>query len=113
MTITERKDDGICIIALSGELDIGTSDDARDRLLAAVDAGERSLAVDFREVDYISSSGLRIFILVLKKLNSLNGRLVLFGVQEKVAQVFRLAGFSRLFSILENEEEAVATLKKA
>ena len=74
----------------------------------AVDEGARHLGVDFAGAEYISSAGLRVFLVLAKRMRDLKGRLVLCGMQEPVRQVFHLAGFMPLFEIERSRDAAVA-----
>jgi anti-anti-sigma factor len=75
-------------------------------------AGERShrIVVDLSELDFISSSGLRVLLTAGKKSKSVNGRLVLCALTDHVKQVFDVAGFTMLFSMYPSQEEAVKSL---
>ena len=79
MTIHETTQDGISIIAPQGRIDTTTSGDVDEALRRTVDGGARSVLVDFAAVDYISSAGLRVFLVVAKRMKDLGGRLVAAG----------------------------------
>ena len=99
MTIDETQQDGITIVSPHGRIDTTTSSAVEEALRRAVDAGARDLLVDFTRVDYISSAGLRVFLVIAKRMKDLKGRLVLCGLPEPVRQVFHLAGFMPLFKV--------------
>lgn len=98
------------VVAPVGRIDTTTSAAVEETLRKVVDAGGRALIVDLERVDYISSAGLRVFLVLAKRLRSERGRLVLCGMPEPVRQVFHLAGFIPLFEIERNREAAVARL---
>jgi anti-anti-sigma factor len=66
--------------------------------------------VDFAGVEYISSAGLRVFLLLAKRMRDLQGRVVLCAMPEPVRQVFRLAGFMPLFLVEPSRDAALARL---
>jgi anti-anti-sigma factor len=99
MTIDHSHEDGITIIAPHGRIDTTTSGAVEEAVTRAVDGGSRDLLVDFAAVDYISSAGLRVFLVLAKRLKDQRGRLVLCGMPEPVRQVFHLAGFMPLFKV--------------
>ncbi len=99
MTIDASQQDGVTIIAPHGRIDTTTSGTVDEALRRAVDAGARDLLVDFARVDYISSAGLRVFLVLAKRMKDLKGQLVLCGLPEPVRQVFHLAGFMPLFTV--------------
>jgi anti-anti-sigma factor len=58
-------------------------------------------------MNYISSSGLRVFLVAQKKVLSLNGKLILCNMQPTIQEIFRISGFSNLFRIFDTLEEAL------
>jgi stage II sporulation protein AA (anti-sigma F factor antagonist) len=64
-------------------------------------------------VDYISSAGLRVFLVLAKRMRDLQGRLVLCAMTEPVRQVFQLAGFLPLFRVEPSQDAALSTLVQA
>jgi stage II sporulation protein AA (anti-sigma F factor antagonist) len=110
MTIDERIQDGIHIIAPEGRIDTTTSAGLDEVLRRAVDSGARDLVVDFASVDYISSAGLRVFLVLAKRMKDLSGRLVLCAMPQPVRQVFHLAGFMPLFKVEPSREVALSSL---
>lgn len=109
MTIHQTTQDGIAIIAPEGRIDTTTSSEVDDALRRTVDHGVRDLVIDFGSVDYISSAGLRVFLMLAKRMKDLRGRLVLCGMPQPVRQVFHLAGFVPLFKIEASRDAAMAS----
>lgn len=110
MTIQQTTHDGITVLAPSGRIDTTTSGALEQALRQAVDSGARDLVVDLDGVEYISSAGLRVFLMLAKRMKDLKGRLVLCGLTEPVRQVFRLAGFLPLFKVEASRGAALADL---
>ncbi|MGH7836139.1 MAG: STAS domain-containing protein [Candidatus Binatia bacterium] len=110
MEITEDRNAGVVILALSGKLDATTAKTFEDRILAVIDSGERRLAVDLSQLDYVSSAGLRVFLLAGKRLRSTDGKIALCALKDPIRQVFDLAGFSSILSIYASREEAIKSL---
>ena len=109
MHIQQTTCDGITVLAPAGRIDTTTSGSVEEAVRHTVDAGARDLVIDFSGVEYISSAGLRVFLLLAKRMRDLQGRLVLCGMPEPVRQVFRLAGFMPLFKVEPSQQAAVAT----
>ena len=107
MEINEDKKGDVVILTLSGKLDATSSKAFEDRILAVIDAGERQLVVDLSRLDYVSSSGLRVFLLAAKRQNSASGKIVLCSLKDPVKEVFDIAGFSSIFSIYGSHDEAI------
>ncbi len=110
MNIQQTDHDGVVVLAPSGRIDTTTSGAVDDTVRRSVDSGARSLVIDFSGVDYISSAGLRVFLVLAKRMRDLHGRLILCGMPEPVAQVFRLAGFMALFQVEASRLEALAKI---
>ena len=108
MNIQQNVIDGITVIAPAGRIDTTTSGPLEEAIRKTVDAGARDILVDFAAVDYISSAGLRVFLVLAKRIRDLKGRLVLCGMTEPVRQVYHLAGFMPLFSVEPSRDTALA-----
>lgn len=102
----ERKADAV-VLALSGKLDATTAKTFEDRILGLINSGIQRLVVDLSQLEYVSSSGLRVFLLAAKQLRATDGKVVLCGLQDHVWQVFELAGFSSILSIYGSRDEAI------
>jgi anti-anti-sigma factor len=110
MEIQEDRKDGILVVAPAGRIDSSTCGELEGRLLQHLAAGETRLIIDLQGVEYISSAGLRVLLLVTNRLRPLDGRLVLCAMSRSVCEVFELAGFTTLFAIEGSRESAVARL---
>ena len=110
MEITERRTAEIVTLSLSGSLDATTAMTFEEKILAQIESGERRFVIDLAQLDYISSAGLRVFILAAKRLNNANGKMVLCALKDPVKEVFDIAGFSSIFSIHGSHDEATKHL---
>jgi anti-anti-sigma factor len=110
MQIHHSIHDRVTVIAPSGRIDTTTSGAVEQDLRRVVDSGARDLVVNFSNVDYISSAGLRVFLVIAKRMRDLKGRLVLCAMPEPVRQVFHLAGFMPLFLVEPSQDQALARL---
>jgi stage II sporulation protein AA (anti-sigma F factor antagonist) len=108
MEIRVAKDVEATTVALRGRLDAATSKPTEERLLELIEAGEHRIVMDLAELDYISSVGLRVLILVAKRLKQVQGRVVVCSLQAPIKQVFDIAGFTTLFALYESREQALA-----
>jgi anti-anti-sigma factor len=111
MEIKEEKLGEVKIVALHGSLDAATSGGAEKRLQSILAQGEQRLVVDMTGLTYISSMGLRVLIIVAKDLQQSGGRLALAGLSPHIHEVFRIAGFTRIFSIFPTPGEAAAAIQ--
>ena len=112
MPFTAKPEDlgGTRLYALSGQLDSRSSPDLEKELLQAIADGQRSLLLDCRELEYISSAGLRVLVMTGKRLAAAGGRLAICGLQPSVQEVLDVAGFTHLFPIRRTRDEALEWL---
>ncbi|MDY0041016.1 MAG: STAS domain-containing protein, partial [Desulforhabdus sp.] len=97
----------VVILVPKGRLDSNTSDDFEKRLLGLVSAGETSLIIDFKDLDYISSAGLRVLLKTAKELKRKNGQLAFCAVKDYIREIFELSGFVSFFPIHPTLEESL------
>lgn len=93
------------IVEARGRLDASGAPDLQLQLEGLLEHKQANLAVDFSRVSYISSSGLKVLLIALRRARKLGGDLRLFGLRERVLEVFQLAGFDAVFHIFETEED--------
>ncbi len=82
-----------------GRIDASIASQLDEQLKALHAAGVRVLILDLSKVTYLSSSGLRVLLLALRRQEASGGRFVLRNVPERIMRVLRIAGFDRLFPI--------------
>ena len=107
MQISTRTSNDTHIVSIAGSLDSTTSP-AAQKALDAVLAGARKVALDFSQLDYISSAGLRVLLGAAKQLRASGGKLGMFGLNQSVREVFEISGFSAILSVYPSEAEALA-----
>jgi anti-anti-sigma factor len=110
MKIHQTTHDGVTVLAPAGRIDTTTSPALEDAVRGVLDGGTRALLVDFGGVEYISSAGLRVLLVLAKRMRDTGGRVVLCGMGQPVHQVFQLAGFLPLFTIESTREAAIDRL---
>lgn len=101
------KEDNVIILEPEGRIDsssVGAMDDA---FRQAFSDGATSLLVDMSKVEYISSGGLRSFLLAFKEMKRKEGRMVLCALSPSVSKVFKLSGFNTIFDIVPGREGAL------
>ncbi len=107
MEITEQKSERCLVLGINGRLDTTTYSALEARLMELIDGGQDRILVDCARMDYISSSGLRILLMALKKINAAKGKFVLCGLQENIREIFEISGFTSIFEIHASREEAL------
>lgn len=112
MEIVERTEEGVRCVALSGRLDSNTSRELEQKLLPMVDEEGSRLLVDLTDLNYISSAGLRVFLLAAKRSKKQQSKIVLAALSENVREVFDISGFSTLFTIATSPREGATACKE-
>lgn len=110
MDISEDRKADAVVLALSGKLDATTARTFEDRILGVIGSGTQRLVVDLAQLEYVRSSGLRVFLLAAKRLHSTDRKFVLCSLKEHVRQVFDLAGLSSILSIYNSRDDAIKAL---
>jgi anti-sigma B factor antagonist len=111
MEIIEAKQNDITIIELTGRLDTLSSSSLEDKLLETINNNQSKIIIDFSQLDFISSSGLRVLLTAGKQMKSAQGNLVLCSLKDHVKEVFDVAGFSMLFKMFASQEDSIKELK--
>ncbi len=107
MNISSREEGGVTVVGVEGNLDTNTAPDAQQHLDGLQDDGVQKILVNFADLDYISSAGLRVLLATAKRLGGSGGSLRICGLNETVNEVFEISGFSVILSVFGNEAEAL------
>lgn len=108
MELTKSKNGETLIFSVQGRLDAQTSPQAEKDLKQWLAEGEKRLVGDLSSLDYISSAGLRLMLMVAKGAKGQGGGLCLFGLSPSVQEVFTIAGFNKIIPIAANLDDALA-----
>lgn len=88
----------VLTVHLSGDLNVKTSPYLEEELTKSID-GVKELILDFGDVEYISSAGLRVLLAMEKTMRRQNGKMKLLHVNPAVKEIIRLAGFLQVMNI--------------
>lgn len=106
MNLTTSEENGIATVRLEGSLDGKTAPEVREQLSPLL-ATQSKLILDLTKVDYLSSAGLRLLLLLYRELSAKKGKLALLGVSEDIRTVMSHTGFLNFFTLAATETEAV------
>lgn len=96
MTISQSKQDDTMIFVLDGRLDSHTSMQLEDDFHRAFSQGERNFIWECSKLTYLSSAGLRAFLLAVKHLDQRGGKLVIAAAKPAIVEVFEISGFKAM-----------------
>jgi anti-anti-sigma factor len=111
MEISRKRDGEVVVVKLSGRLDSSAAATAEEGLLVALGGVPPRLAIDMTELGYISSAGLRVLLVVAKKVQQQHGKIALFGLNPNVREVFTVSGFDTIFPIETDAAAAIASVR--
>ena len=97
MTIKIKRNAGETIIELVGRLDTTTAP-ALDKTINEDIADTKNLIINVKDLEYISSAGLRVFLSAQKKMQKI-GSMKVINVREEVMEVFEMTGFADILTI--------------
>ncbi len=102
---------GVAIIELRGEINAF----AEQALNAAYSESRKldpgAILLDFRQVDYINSTGIALIVTLMSKARKANCRVMAFGLSEHYQEIFTITRLSDFMSIFPDEETALKTLQ--
>lgn len=105
--IAQRHLENVDCLYLKGYLDAHTSPILENSLEELINSGKTRILVNFRDLDYISSAGLGVFMAFIEDVRESGGDIKLTEMQPKVFSVFDLLGFPMLFDIEKEEKAAI------
>jgi len=97
----EEQADNWVNIYISGEVDIYTSQKLKEKLYSVIDSIQLDLKIDCKELNYIDSTGLGIFVGALKKAKQYGKNIFLVNLKENIKKLFTITGLDKLFIIEE------------
>ena len=97
MTLTITTSEGTVTGILKGRLDTAASQQFATDMEVLLDNADKHIVLDCKELEFISSSGLRHFLSLRKATISKGGDVTIVGVSDEIKQVFTITGFYSLF----------------
>ena len=101
LNITKTIENGEAVFFLKGHLDTNTAPQFDNELKSSIN-GIRKLTIDMKELDYVSSAGLRV-ILSAQKIMNKQGEMKVTNVKKPIMEIFEVTGFSDILNIEEAE----------
>ena len=98
MTIEKKCENEKIILVLSGRLDTNTAPLLHEALIPSFDEAKQ-IELDFSQLSYIASAGLRTLLTAQKTAESKGASLTLSGVLEEIKDIFRMTGFDDILTI--------------
>ena len=113
LEIILTKKESYTLIQLNGEVDASNSVELDQAIQKVFAEGTKKILVDGSALDYISSAGLGVFMSYLEDFQNNDIFFVIFGLNEKVRNVFHILGLDQLITIETEQDEALARIYEA
>jgi anti-anti-sigma factor len=111
MEFAQEQAGDVVIVKVAGRLDGTSAQPAEDSFVRLLSDGAPHLAIDMSKLDYISSAGLRVLLVVARRMQSAKSKIVLFGLLPNVREVFAISGFDKIFAIHSDADAALAAIR--
>lgn len=112
MDLNLKKVDNVAVIYLAGRLDVHLSADIEKEINNIIqNDADCHLLLNLKDVEYMSSSGLRIFVSTMRILKESKRKLKLSNMNNAVKKIFEVVELMDMFDIYETEEEALQAFK--
>jgi anti-sigma B factor antagonist len=108
LSLSTRSVDDRTVVEVAGEIDVYTAPRLREQLVELVNGGSYHLVIDLEGVEFLDSTGLGVLVGGLKRVRAHDGSLRLVCTQERILKIFRITGLTKVFSIHDSVDAAVA-----
>lgn len=107
--VVEEKGE-VIILRVKGRLDAASSPQLEKKINSIIDGGHFKMVLNFSDVEYLSSAGMRLLLAISKKLQNLEGKVVACSLHDEVMDVIKMAGFNQVIEFYPDEAESLAHL---
>ena len=87
------------LATVSGRLDTPAAVKAQQEIAPLLENADKDITLDCSELEYISSSGLRLFLTLRKEASAKGGKVIIENINDEIKKVFMMTGFFNLFEI--------------
>lgn len=106
MNVSVTNAAGYSVVSVYGRVDTTNADEFEKLVMEVVNTGVSKIILECSGLNYMSSSGLRVFLIIHKKMMASKGQLVLCALQPGIAEIFDISGFTSIFSIFPDLDSA-------
>jgi anti-sigma B factor antagonist len=113
MNVSSRRYANAALVQVSGRLDQDTCEAFRGQLMGFVDQAAHdggAIVLDLSQLEYVSSAGLRCFMLASRQAKAQHGRIFVAALQPMVREIFEISHFNLVFQVFPTLREAVAAV---
>jgi anti-sigma B factor antagonist len=106
LEIQTERSQGLCEVALNGEIDVYTAPKLKAELVGLIDAGCTNVVVDLENVSFIDSSGLGVLVSALRRAHERDGAVRLLCTRDNILKIFHITGLDKVFPVFSDPVEA-------
>jgi anti-sigma B factor antagonist len=113
MNVSSRRFANAVVLRVEGRLDQDTCESFRADLMKYVDAAAQdggAIVLDLSPLEYVSSAGLRCFMLASRQAKAHHGRIFVASMQPMVAEIFEISHFNLMFQVFPSVREALGAV---
>ena len=107
ISIDWQRKDGILVAALNGRVDSNNANEFQKMMEAGIAPKDKALIMDFEQVSYISSAGLRVVVVMAKKFKGPYKKLVICALSEPIKKLFAMTGLDQAMAVRGTRTEAI------
>ena len=100
------------VVNVEGPLDSETSPDFEDYISQLLNNGYRFIILDAENLQWLSSEGIGVTVLIQKRIAELNGAFVVFNLSQEIISLYRILGFDKIIHIADNKSQALDIIQK-
>lgn len=100
MDVIITQDAEKTLVVLNGRLDTTNADHFQQDIAPLMELSKPDIEIDCTDMEYTSSQGLRMFLMLQKTVNAHSGKMVMKNMKPQVKEIFDITGFSNIISII-------------
>jgi len=104
LLVTQSND--FTIVSVDGRIDTTNANEFEKPMVELIEGGTHKIILDCSDLNYISSAGLRVFIIIQKKIIAVQGEFKLVNLQPAIQEIFDISGFSSIFKVFPDLDKA-------
>ena len=112
MNVEVQREGDSLVLSTEGRVDGTNANSFQDAMQQAIQDSDKSVILDFANLTYISSAGLRVILLVAKGLQRQGAQFAACSMTEPVKEVFIISGFDKIIPIHDSQESALGSLNR-
>ncbi|MCE2424937.1 MAG: STAS domain-containing protein [Pseudomonadales bacterium] len=110
LSVPSEEHDKAVILCPAGRVDGTNVAILQGAVRERLDAGQTTVVFDLVDLNYISSAGLRVFLMAARDLQRHGGKALFCGLSEQIMQVFEITGFDKILSVHGTRDEALGAI---